>query len=41
LYDHLVGADYLGTTRYEPKASPDDDFAVLVDRGGNRFCVLD
>jgi phosphomannomutase len=31
----------LGATRYERKAGPDDDFVVLVDPDGNRFCVVD
>jgi catechol 2,3-dioxygenase-like lactoylglutathione lyase family enzyme len=31
----------LGATRYEREASPDDDFVVLVDPDGNRFCVVD
>jgi len=31
----------LGATRYDREASPDDDFVVLVDPDGNRFCVVD
>ena len=31
----------LGATRYERQASPNDDFVVLVDPDGNRFCVVD
>ena len=31
----------LGATRYEREAGPDDDFVVLVDPDGNRFCVVD
>jgi catechol 2,3-dioxygenase-like lactoylglutathione lyase family enzyme len=31
----------LGATRYERENSPDDDFVVLVDPDGNRFCVVD
>jgi catechol 2,3-dioxygenase-like lactoylglutathione lyase family enzyme len=31
----------LGATRYERDASPDEDFVVLVDPDGNRFCVVD
>jgi hypothetical protein len=31
----------LGATRYERETSPDDDFVVLVDPDGNRFCVVD
>lgn len=30
----------LGATRYEREVSPDDDFVVLVDPDGNRFCVV-
>jgi hypothetical protein len=30
----------LGATRYEREAG-DDDFVVLVDPDGNRFCVVD
>jgi hypothetical protein len=36
--ERLLG---LGATRYERKAKPDDDFVVLVDPDGNRFCVVD
>ena len=36
--ERLVG---LGATRYEREAGPDDDFVVLVDPDGNRFCVVD
>ena len=35
--ERLVG---LGATRYERKAAADDDFVVLVDPDGNRFCVV-
>ena len=31
----------LGATRYEREARPEDDFVVLVDPDGNRFCVVD
>jgi hypothetical protein len=31
----------LGATRYEREAGPGDDFVVLVDPDGNRFCVVD
>ena len=31
----------LGATRYERQARPNDDFVVLVDPDGNRFCVVD
>ena len=31
----------LGATRYEREAGPHDDFVVLVDPDGNRFCVVD
>ena len=31
----------LGATRYERETSPDDDFVVLVDPDGNRFCVVE
>jgi len=31
----------LGATRYERDYGPDDDFVVLVDPDGNRFCVID
>jgi catechol 2,3-dioxygenase-like lactoylglutathione lyase family enzyme len=30
----------LGAARYEREAGPDDDFVVLVDPDGNRFCVV-
>ena len=30
----------LGATRYEREYGPDDDFVVLVDPDGNRFCVV-
>ena len=30
----------LGATRYERAYGPDDDFVVLVDPDGNRFCVV-
>ena len=30
----------LGATRYEREYAPDDDFVVLVDPDGNRFCVV-
>jgi hypothetical protein len=30
----------LGATRYEREYVPDDDFVVLVDPDGNRFCVI-
>jgi len=36
--ERLLG---LGATRYECEARPDDDFVVLVDPDGNRFCVVD
>jgi catechol 2,3-dioxygenase-like lactoylglutathione lyase family enzyme len=36
--ERLIG---LGATRYEREAHPDDDFVVLVDPDGNRFCVVD
>jgi catechol 2,3-dioxygenase-like lactoylglutathione lyase family enzyme len=36
--ERLLG---LGATRYERETSPDDDFVVLVDPDGNRFCVVD
>jgi catechol 2,3-dioxygenase-like lactoylglutathione lyase family enzyme len=36
--ERLLG---LGATRYERDASPDDDFVVLVDPDGNRFCIVD
>ena len=30
----------LGATRYDREYGPDDDFVVLVDPDGNRFCVI-
>jgi Glyoxalase-like domain len=36
--ERLLG---LGATRYEREYGPDDDFVVLVDPDGNRFCVID
>jgi catechol 2,3-dioxygenase-like lactoylglutathione lyase family enzyme len=36
--ERLLG---LGATRYEREARPDEDFVVLVDPDGNRFCVVD
>ena len=30
----------LGAKRYEREYGPDDDFVVLVDPDGNRFCVV-
>ena len=36
--ERLLG---LGATRYEREAGPEDDFVVLVDPDGNRFCVVD
>ena len=30
----------LGATRYPRDPGPDDDFVVLVDPDGNRFCVV-
>jgi catechol 2,3-dioxygenase-like lactoylglutathione lyase family enzyme len=36
--ERLLG---LGATRYDRKASPGDDFIVLVDPDANRFCVVD
>ena len=36
--DRLLG---LGATRYVREYGPDDDFVVLVDPDGNRFCVVD
>jgi hypothetical protein len=30
----------LGATRYDREYGPDDDFVVLVDPDGNRFCVV-
>jgi hypothetical protein len=35
--ERLLG---LGATRYERERGPDDDFVVLVDPDGNRFCVI-
>ena len=35
--ERLLG---LGATRYERGYGPDDDFVVLVDPDGNRFCVV-
>lgn len=35
--DRLLG---LGATRYDREHGPDDDFVVLVDPDGNRFCVV-
>lgn len=35
--ERLLG---LGATRYERECGPDDDFVVLVDPDGNRFCVV-
>jgi hypothetical protein len=35
--DRLLG---LGATRYDREYGPDDDFVVLVDPDGNRFCVV-
>jgi hypothetical protein len=35
--ERLLG---LGATRYEREHGPDDDFVVLVDPDGNRFCVV-
>ena len=35
--ERLLG---LGATRFERERSPDDDFVVLVDPDGNRFCVI-
>ena len=35
--ERLLG---LGATRYERDDGPDDDFVVLVDPDGNRFCVV-
>jgi hypothetical protein len=31
----------LGATRYDREYGPDEDFVVLVDPDGNRFCVVD
>jgi catechol 2,3-dioxygenase-like lactoylglutathione lyase family enzyme len=36
--DRLLG---LGATRYDRDYGPDDDFVVLVDPDGNRFCVVE
>jgi len=36
--DRLLG---LGATRYDRVYGPDDDFVVLVDPDGNRFCVVE
>lgn len=36
--ERLLG---LGATRYEREAGPEEDFVVLVDPDGNRFCVVD
>lgn len=36
--ERLIG---LGATRYERAYSTEDDFVVLVDPDGNRFCVID
>lgn len=35
--ERLLG---LGATRYDREQGPDDDFVVLVDPDGNRFCVV-
>lgn len=35
--ERLLG---LGATRYGREQRPDDDFVVLVDPDGNRFCVV-
>ena len=35
--ERLLG---LGATRYDRDYGPDDDFVVLVDPDGNRFCVV-
>lgn len=35
--ERLIG---LGATRYPRKYRPDDDFIVLEDPDGNRFCVV-
>ncbi len=35
--ERLLG---LGATRFDRKPGPDDDFVVLVDPDGNRFCVV-
>ena len=31
----------LGATRYQREYGQDEDFVVLVDTDGNRFCVVD
>jgi hypothetical protein len=36
--ERLLG---LGATRYARDYGPDDDFVVLVDPDGNRFCVVE
>jgi len=36
--ERLLG---LGAVRYEREAGRDEDFVVLVDPDGNRFCVVD
>jgi hypothetical protein len=36
--ERLLG---LGATRYEREYGPNEDFVVLVDPDGNRFCVID
>ena len=36
--ERLLG---LGATRYEREYGADEDFVVLVDPDGNRFCVID
>ena len=36
--ERLLG---LGATRYEREYGPDDDFVVLMDPDGNRFCVVE
>jgi catechol 2,3-dioxygenase-like lactoylglutathione lyase family enzyme len=36
--ERLLG---LGATRYEREYRGDEDFVVLVDPDGNRFCVVD
>ena len=36
--ERLLG---LGAVRYERESSGDEDFVVLVDPDGNRFCVVD
>ena len=35
--ERLLG---LGARRYKREPGPDDDFVVLVDPDGNRFCVV-